>query len=191
MNLPQILEKIDKLNALDPNKEVYEGKEYPKEVLYSERMTEMLWEYISMPSEALQVAARGQHIQRWSIPRSDYPMDRPGYLKWRTQLKMMHGRILATLLTEEGCNDNFITEVVDLVTKKRLKNDPQTQQLEDVICLVFLKYYFKEFAAKNTDEKLIQIVQKTWGKMTSKGHEAALKLPLEDNELRLVKAALA
>jgi hypothetical protein len=191
MNLPQILEKIDKLNALDPNKEVYEGKEYPKEVLYSERMTEMLWEYISMPSEALQVAARGQHIQRWSIPRSDYPMDRPGYLKWRTQLKMMHGRILATLLTEEGCNDDFITEVVDLVTKKRLKNDPQTQQLEDVICLVFLKYYFKEFAAKNTDEKLIQIVQKTWGKMTPKGHEAALKLPLEDNELRLVKAALA
>ncbi|MEQ9288885.1 MAG: DUF4202 domain-containing protein [Cyclobacteriaceae bacterium] len=191
MNLQSIFDRIDAVNAEDSNLEKSAGQTYPKEILYSQRMTELLHQFTANPSEALQVAARGQHIKRWSIPRSDYPMDRKGYLKWRTMLKLLHGELLDGILKEEGCQPDFIKKVVDLVTKKNLKTDPESKLLEDVVCLVFLKYYFRDFAAKSSHDKLIQIVQKTWAKMTEKGHEAALKLPFEKHELDLVKEALA
>lgn len=191
MKISTILAKIDAINAQDPNIEKSEGQSYPKEILYSQRMTNMLREYVANPSEALQIAARGQHIKRWSIPRSDYPMDRKGYLKWRTQLKIFHGELVAEILKGEECSESFIKEVVELITKKNLKKDSQSKTLEDVICLVFLKYYFKDFAAKSSNEKMIDIVQKTWGKMTEEGHDAALKLPFEEKELKIIKEALA
>ncbi|MEQ6118593.1 DUF4202 domain-containing protein [Reichenbachiella sp. MALMAid0571] len=191
MKISNIFAKIDEINVQDPNIEESEGQSYPKEILYSQRMTDMLHDYVTNPSEALQIAARGQHIKRWSIPRSDYPMDRKGYLKWRTQLKIFHGELVAEILKSEECSEDFIKEVVELITKKNLKKDSQSKTLEDVICLVFLKYYFKDFAAKSTHEKLIDIVQKTWGKMTEQGHEAALKLPFEEKELKIIKEALA
>jgi len=191
MKISNILDKIDEINAQDPNIEESEGQSYPKEILYSQRMTDMLHDYVTNPSDALQIAARGQHIKRWSIPRSDYPMDRKGYLKWRTQLKIFHGELVAEILKSEGCSESFIKEVVELITKKNLKKDSQAKALEDVICLVFLKYYFKGFAAKSSHDKLIDIVQKTWGKMTEAGHEAALKLPFEEKELSIIKEALA
>lgn len=191
MNLDKIFDKIDAVNSLDPNMDESDGQSFPKEILYSQRMTELLHEFAGDPSEALQVAARGQHIKRWSIPRSDYPMDRKGYLKWRTKLKLLHGELMEGILKEEKCEPDFIKKVVNLVTKKNLKTDPESKLLEDVVCLVFLKYYFRDFAAKSSHDKLIQIVQKTWAKMTEKGHEAALKLPFEKHELELVKEALA
>lgn len=191
MKISNILDKIDQINAQDPNIEESEGQSYPKEILYSQRMTDMLHDYVSNPSDTLQIAARGQHIKRWSIPRSDYPMNRKGYLKWRTQLKIFHGELVGGILKSEGCSESFIKEVIELITKKNLKNDSQSKILEDVICLVFLKYYFKDFAAKNNHEKLIDIVQKTWGKMTEEGHEAALKLPFEEKEFKIIKEALA
>lgn len=188
--IEKIIAKIDAINAEDPNTVLYFGEECPKELVYGQRMTDMLHEYDSSPSLAMQIAARGQHIQRWAIPRSDYPMDRKGYLKWRTELKLMHGEMLAELLDEEGVDQSTIDKIKDLVTKKRLKTDTETQQLEDVVCLVFLKYYFEEFAAEHEDEKIISIVQKTWGKMTEKGHEMALKLDYNEKELALIKKAL-
>ncbi|WP_020526942.1 DUF4202 domain-containing protein [Flexithrix dorotheae] len=181
---------FDEANSLDPNKEVVEGTAYPKELLYAKRMTQMLLAYEKAPSEALQLAARCQHIKRWTIPRSDYPMDRKGYLKWRTTLKIFHGEEAAKIMTQTGYDEETIKKVKLLLSKNKLKTDPESKKLEDVICLVFLQYYFPDFAKKNTDEKLVEIVQKTWGKMTEKGHDLALQMEYPERELNVIKKAL-
>jgi hypothetical protein len=188
--LDTTLQKFDALNQQDPHQEQWQGQSYAKEWLYAQRMTEMLLEYDKDASETLQLAARSQHICRWEIPRSDYPMDRQGYLKWRTQLKLLHAQKAETIMLEQGYDAESIQKVKDLLIKKGLKNDPQTQALEDVICLVFLKYYFAEFAEKHPEDKIIDILQKTWAKMTEKGHQLALQLPLSDQETALVQKAL-
>lgn len=182
---------IDQKNAEDPNVEIYEGKEYPKELLYAERMSEKLLDFDHEASDELQIAARAQHICRWKYPRSNYPMDRPGYLRWREELKKIHAEITAEILREVGYDEEFIKRVSFLIRKKLIKKDEESQTMEDVVCLVFLQYYFEDFAAKHEDEKVIDIVKKTWGKMSPEGHEAALRLPLSPESLRLIKAALA
>ncbi|WP_417444743.1 DUF4202 domain-containing protein [Joostella sp.] len=190
-NFKEAIEKIDRANAQDPNTETYQGKAYPKELLYSQRMTETLLSFEPTATEELQIAARAQHIERWRIERNSYPMDRVGYLKWREELKKMHADVTSEILKEVGYDNEFSERVSFLIRKKMLKKDEGTQTLEDVICLVFLQYYFEDFSDKHSDEKLIDILQKTWGKMSNKGHKAALKLPLSDNSLSLIKRALA
>ncbi|QLE01954.1 DUF4202 domain-containing protein [Galbibacter sp. BG1] len=190
-NFNQAIEKIDRVNAQDPNTENYQGKEHPKELLYSQRMTETLLSFEPQASKELQIAARAQHIARWKIDRNTYPMDRVGYLKWREELKKMHAQLTSEILQDVGYDDDFIDRVSFLIRKKMLKKDDETQTLEDVICLVFLQYYFEDFAAKHPDEKIVDILQKTWGKMSEKGHKAALKLPLDPKSLSLIKQALA
>lgn len=189
-NLTAVFEKIDQINAEDPNKEIVKGIETPKELIYGQRMTEMLTTYKENSSVELQIASRGQHIKRWHIPRSEYPMGRKGYLKWRTMLKIYHGELLSSIMEEEGFESDSIAKVVELVNKKKLKTDQESKELEDVVCLVFLKYYFHDFAAQHPDEKVIDIVQKTWGKMTEKGHELALKLNYDERDLALIQKAL-
>jgi hypothetical protein len=153
-------------------------------------MTEKLGQFDSESSEAMQLAVRAQHIGRWKIPRLDYPMDRVGYLKWREELKKMHAHMAAEILNEVGYDEETIERVKFLIRKKQLKTDPDTQTMEDVICLVFLEYYFEEFAAKHENEKIIDILQKTWAKMSEKGHRAALQLPFSPSSLVLVKEAI-
>ena len=190
-NFDSVINRIDEINAEDPNVTVFEGSNFPKELIYSRRMTEMLFQYEEQPSTELQIACRGQHIKRWHIPRSEYPMDRPGYLKWRTMLKLFHGELLSEIMTDEGFDQSSIDQVILLVTKKKLKSDMESKKLEDIACLVFLQYYFAEFASQHPEDKIIDIVQKTWIKMTEKGPEMALKLDLGEKELKLVKKALA
>ncbi|MEB2774887.1 DUF4202 domain-containing protein [Algoriphagus sp. D3-2-R+10] len=181
---------IDQVNAEDPVREEVTGKEISKELLYSIRMTEKLDQFDPEASEAMRLAVRAQHIGRWKIPRSDYPMDRVGYLKWREELKKMHADMAASILKEVGFDEEVIERTKFLIRKKQLKTDPETQTMEDVICLVFLEYYFEEFAAKHESAKIIDILQKTWAKMSEKGHRAALQLPLSPSSLQLVKEAI-
>ncbi|WP_242205737.1 DUF4202 domain-containing protein [Aestuariivivens insulae] len=181
---------IDKKNAEDINTYPVSGMEYPKELLYSQRMTRKLLQFEPNASKALQIAARAQHICRWKIARDEYPMDRVGYLKWRETLKKMHAEITADILKQVGYDDQYIERVSQLITKKLIKKNEESQTLEDTVCLVFLDYYFEEFAAKHPEEKVIDILQKTWKKMSEKGHEAALKLNYSDKNLSLVKQAL-
>ncbi|WP_373496857.1 DUF4202 domain-containing protein [Aquiflexum sp.] len=185
--------EIDRLNAQDPNMENKDGKSIPKELLYGQRMSTMLLEFDQNASETLKIAARGQHIQRWTIPRDSYPMDRKGYLMWRTELKKIHGKLVSSIMEKYGYPPEDIQHVDYLINKRRLKTDPETQCLEDVVCLVFLKYYFGEFIAKHAEEeeKIIDIIQKTWKKMSDKGHEAALKMGHSDKALELVQKALS
>lgn len=182
---------IDQKNSEDTN--VYEvfGLKYPKELLYSQRMTRKLLQFEPNASKALQIAARAQHICRWKIPRSEYPMDRVGYLKWRETLKKMHAEMTAEILGQVGYDQEFIDRVSLLINKKLIKKNEESQTLEDTICLVFLDYYFDEFAEKHNDDKVIDILRKTWAKMSDRGHEAALKLPFSEKGLALVKKAIS
>ncbi|MDP5157678.1 MAG: DUF4202 domain-containing protein [Flaviramulus sp.] len=182
---------IDKANSADINSYQVADFAYPKELLYSQRMTRKLLQFEPNASKALQIAARAQHICRWKIARNEYPMDRVGYLKWREKLKKMHAELTAEILAQVGFDQQFIARVSFLINKKHIKKNEETQTLEDTICLVFLDYYFEEFATKHEDEKVIDILKKTWVKMSDKGHKAALKLPFSDKSSALVKQAIS
>ena len=182
---------IDQKNAEDTTTYQVADLEYPKELLYSQRMTRKLLQFEPNASKALQIAARGQHICRWKIARKEYPMDRVGYLKWREELKKMHANLTGEILVQVGFDDQFVDRVQKIILKKLIKKNEESQTLEDTICLVFLDYYFDEFAAKHTDEKIIDILKKTWVKMSDKGHAAALLLPFSEKSLALVKQAIS
>lgn len=182
---------IDQKNSEDINTYSVYGIDYSKELLYSHRMSQKLLQFEPEASEALQIAARAQHICRWKIARNEYPMDRVGYLKWRETLKKMHADITAEILEQVGYDSEFIERVSFLINKKLIKKDEGSQTIEDVICLVFLEFYFEDFAAKHSEEKIIDILQKTWKKMSEKGHAEALKLSYSDTDLELIKKALA
>ena len=186
----QAIEQFDLVNQQDPNIEVYQEAEYPKELLYSMRTTTWLNKLDPKASEALQLAARSQHICRWTIARDSYPMDRKGYLQWRTALKKFHAQKAANILGECGYENDTIERVKSLIQKQRLKTDPESQALEDVVCLVFLEFYFEEFAAKHQSEKVIEIVRKTWKKMSSKGRQLAGSINLNQQSRDLIALAV-
>lgn len=182
---------FDEANSNDTNIEVHEGKPYPKELLYAMRMTDILNDFSPDASEPLQLTARCQHICRWEIPRKSYEMNRVGYLKWRQELKKFHVQKASEILKQVGYEKAVVEKVEFLLLKKQLKKSEETQTLEDVICLVFLKFYFESFAQKHAEDKLIDILQKTWKKMSANGQEAALKLPLSTTSFELVKKAIS
>ena len=184
------LQRIDAANAKDPNKVVIDDTIVAKELLYSDRMLNRLMDFAPDASEAIQIAAKGQHICRWEIARNTYPMDSVGYLKWREALKKFHASKTTSILKEVGYENAFIDRVCFLIEKKLLKKDAETQLLEDVICLVFLEYYLEEFILKHDTEKLKNIIIKTWNKMSEKGQKTALTLSFSTASLQLIKEAL-
>ncbi len=186
--LEKTLQAIDDFNSMDPTS--VEGSDQPKELLYSMQMTEWLHKLSETPSDHLKLAARGQHIGRWHIPRSNYPDDRPGYLKWRTELKGFHAQKMSEIMRIEGWDQNDIDLVNLLILKKELKSNPDSQLLEDVVCLVFLEFYYEEFIKSHSAEKVIGILQKTWKKMSTQGHEHAMHLPYSDKAKTLIQEAL-
>jgi hypothetical protein len=187
------IEAFDEANAADPTIVEAEGREWPKELLYARQMSAWLDRFAPDASEALRLAARCQHIRRWEIPRDSYPRDRIGYLKWRTELKLMHARIAGEILEKAGYDKDIVARVQALLKKEHLKSDPETQTLEDVVCLVFLENWFADFSKQHDPDKVVDIVAKTWKKMSPAGHEAALAMAhkLPDDALALVQRALA
>ncbi len=181
---------IDAENAQDPNCDIYQSKTYPKELLYSNRIYERLMIFHPNATEAVQIAAKAQHICRWKMPRESYPMDRAGYLKWREDLKKFHATTTTKIVKKAGYLDEFCSRVSFLIEKKLLKKDAETQLLEDVICLVFLEYYFDAFVQKHDREKIKNIILKTWNKMSEAGHQEALKINFSDANLQLIKESL-
>ncbi len=175
------IEAFDQANSHDPK---------GQEVLYAQRMTHWLERLAPEASEVLRLAARSQHLCRWMIPRSQYPVGRVGYLKWRTTLYEFHAQKAGEILEKAGYEREAIAQVQELLRKKDIKTNLQMQVLEDVICLVFLENYFAEFAQKHPEEKIISIVQKTWKKMSPAGHQAALTLPMSGEVRALIEKAL-
>lgn len=176
--LEAVIAAIDAANARDPNHVQVDGQERPAELVYGQRMTEVLGEFAPDASEALQIASRGQHIERWTSPRSAYSQDRAGYLKWRSELRRFHARRLGEIMALHGYAPADIDYVSELVRKERLQANPEAQTLEDVVCLVFLKHYLRQFMAKADPQKLGTILRKTMAKMSAAGRAQMVNLDL-------------
>lgn len=127
-------------------------------------------------TEALRLAALCQHIRRWAIPRSDYPMGKVGYKQWRARLTMLHCEHASEVLAQVGYPEDTIDRVCALVGKKRFRSDPESGHLEDAVCLTFLELEYVDFARTLAAEKVADVVRKTWDKMTLRGRAAALDL---------------
>lgn len=183
--------QFDAYNSKDPNKEEYNGKSFPKELLYATRMSEQLDLFKPSSPDYLKLAARCQHIGRWEIPRNSYPMDKKGYLQWRNTLKFHHAKIAADILAACGYDVDTIEKVKFLLLKKELTKNADTQALEDVICLVFIQYYLDEFASKHEDEKVVDILRKTMKKMSPRAITEAGKIPVSNRIQSLIQQAAA
>lgn len=181
---------IDAANACDPNREKLDGEWVPKELLYGRRMSTWMAKLYPDASQELKLAARCQHIARWRWPRADYPEGRKGYLAWRRDLARFHGEMSAKILKDAGYQRKTAERVASLLRKERLKSDPEVQALEDVACIVFLRHGLAEFAETQPQEKVIQILRRTWRKMSHVGQTAALELPLDPTSARLISSAL-
>ncbi|MGZ8217859.1 DUF4202 domain-containing protein [Methylomagnum sp.] len=190
--LDHALRLIDEANTTDPNGELWQGETHPKELLYGWRMTAWLERLAPEASEVLRIAARGQHIRRWEVPRDSYPATREGYLRWRSFLYGFHGDRVAELMEQAGYEPESIARVKAILLKRGMKTDPDVQLIEDVACLVFLEYYFLEFAASHQHEpdKLIGIVRKTWNKMSEQARQRALAMAFPESIKPLLSRAL-
>lgn len=188
--LQHAFDRFDEINAEDPRSEIVDGVSQPKELVYARRMSAQMERFEPDASEALRLAARAQHIARWRIPRSRYPKDRAGYKRWRTELMRFHAELAGEILADVGYRSATIDAVARLLRKEGLKRSAEVQTLEDVVCLVFLEHYFDEFANQHDDEKLVEILRRTWAKMSERGHAAALELPLGERTRRLVAEAI-
>jgi len=187
---------MDTANGEDPNIEMADGREWPKELLYSHRMSEMLKRFKPDTDEVVKLAIRAQHIQRWKSPRNAYPMDRAGYHQWRTDLYKFHAVTAAGLMAEAGYDERALERARTAISKRKLKVNADTQMLEDIAGLVFIEYYMLAFAEKHPEydeAKWIDIIQKTWKKMSADAHSFALSgdLTLPEPLVPLIQKSVA
>ena len=185
------IEEFDRANVDDPNFERVSGTLQAKELVYSQRMTATLDEFEPTAPEVVRLAARCQHIRRWTVPRSTYPEGRDGYRRWRSDLAQFHAETAADILTGVGYDADTVQRVQVLLRKARLKVDAEVQLLEDVACLVFLTYYLPAFVEQHEELKVIEVLRKTWRKMSTRGQSVALELDLPDDLRSLVGSAIA
>ncbi len=187
--LTTVLEAIDAANAVDPNRETVKGADHPAALLYSERMSAELDRLCPEASDHLKIAARGQHIERWKLPRSEFPEGRTGYLKWRQTQAANHAARVSELMAEAGFAKADRERVESLLRKEGIKRNPEMQMLEDVICFVFIRWYFPSFAAGRSAEEIARIVAKTAKKMSPEARARALEeFPLPDELAALMSA---
>lgn len=199
--LENVLSAIDDINRQDTNTTVSGGKEQPKELIYGQRMTACLTQHWPQASELLQIAVRAQHIKRWHLKRNEFEQGKAGYYQWRIALGKFHAKFTAEIMIEQGYSQAQAAQTASIICKENLKNktfsqlNSDSQTLEDVACLVFLEYYFDEFAMKYLEQeneaKIIRIVQLTWRKMSDDAHNIALTLPLPEHLSSLVTKALS
>lgn len=166
-----VLDAIDAANQQDPNTE--DGQ--PAALLYGQRMSAELDRLFPDASDELQIAARGQHVERWKLARTEYPEGRAGYLAWRKAQGVHHADVVMSLMGQNGYDPDRTEAAGRMLRKQGIKREPEVQALEDVICFVFLKWYFQPFAAKHSAEKIQRIVEKTARKMSAEGRTRVLE----------------
>lgn len=182
---------IDAAHAGDP---VRTAAGQPAELAYADAMERWVTALDPKAEALLRLAARCQHLERWRVPRSTFPLDKPGYHAWRRTLYTQQAERARSLLLESGLCADQADEVAVWVSKNGLKTNPGTQMLEDAACLVFLQQEIEGFAAQHADyprEKFIDILRKTWRKMSAPAQAAALKLELPPAISALVRDAVA
>jgi len=181
---------IDAAHTADPKKT---ATGFAAELVYADRMEAWVEKLVPGASALLRLAARCQHLERWTVPRASFPLGKPGYLSWRRSLYVKQAERARELLRQAGVAENEASDVATWVSKTGLKTNPGTQALEDAACLVFLENEIEEFAAQHTDypaEKFVDILKKTWRKMSPDAQQAALGLKLPPGIAALVQTAV-
>ncbi len=181
------LARFDAANAEDPGLEP-DGS--PKALAYAQRMSEWLERLDPEAPVELRLAVRAQHIRRWEIPRDSYPKGRTAYLQWRRDLGRYHADVAGTIMRECGYDGETVARVQSVIRKERFKADPWAQRLEDVACLVFLEHYFETFAEEQDRDSIVNILQRTWKKMSEAGRKAALTIDHSPPCADLMQSAL-
>ncbi|MGQ4880515.1 DUF4202 domain-containing protein [Billgrantia sp. LNSP4103-1] len=191
MPFQRTIAALDALHAEDPRQVEVEGQSHPLELWHAGRMSAWLERVVDKPSELVQIAVRSQHLQRWLVPRSEYPEGRVGYLTWRRDQGKRAGETTARVMEAQGYSAEEAAEVARMIRKQGLGRDPGTQAVEDCACLVFLENYFADFSRQVEHDHLVRIVQMTWKKMSPRARELALELPMSDEARAVVEEALA
>jgi len=184
------LRRFDEENSRDPNMEIVNDVPRQRELVYAQWLTDWVLKLCPNASEELRLAARCQHLCRWTIARGSYLMTRAGYLKWRADLKIFHAEKAGEILREVGYPAETIAKVQALNLKKNFPRDPECRVLEDALCLVFLERQLADLARKSTEDKVINALQKSWQKMTDAARTEALKLNYTPEEKALIERAL-
>ncbi len=185
------LAAFDAANDTDPVQVEIDGKPVGRELFYSRKLYEWVIRLDPEASEALLLAARCQHLRRFAMPRTQYPAGKVGYLQWRVDQAKKHAREAGEILGDCGYSESTVEKVQKINRKQGIKTDPEVQTMEDALCLVFLEHQFEDFSREQSEEKVVDIVRKTWGKMGLKGREAALRLNYSERALGLIQKALA
>jgi tRNAThr (cytosine32-N3)-methyltransferase len=186
----QARQLIDAAHAADP-KNAADGR--PAELVYADRMEAWGGGGVPAARPILRLAARCQHLERWSVPRTTFPDGKAGYLQWRQSLYKKQAARARELLLAAGVPAGEADEAATWVAKSALKTNAGTQALEDAACLVFLENEIADFAAQHADyprEKFVDILRKTWKKMSPPAQTAALGLELPPAIGALVRAAV-
>lgn len=181
---------IDAAHAADPARAA-DGR--AAELVYGERVEAWVARLIPDAPPLLRLAARCQHLERWLTPRATFPEGKVGYLNWRRSLYVKQAERARALLLEAGVSATEAAEVATWVSKTGLKTNPGTQALEDAAVLVFLENEITAFAAQHADyprEKFVEILQKTWRKLSPAAQQAATSLTLPPAIADLVREAL-
>ena len=187
----EAIRRFDQENAADPRTVIIDGDAVPRELYFARKLTEWILRLEPGASEVLRLAARCQHLCRWKIPRSDYPLDHAGYHRWRTHLKKFHADLSGKILAECGYDSETVRRVQELNLKKNFPEDLESRVLEDGLCLVFLETQLDELAARTDREKILNALKKSWGKMTKKGRQLALGIPFKPFAEELVRTAIS
>ena len=184
------LQTIDDFNRKDPRRWVSKnGSEEPYEVAYSKIVSHWVLALCPDAAEEVQLAARAMHIGRWMKPRNNFPLGLNGYLQWREDLKRHHATLIAKLLQPLNYETTIITRIQALICKEN-PADPENQLLEDALCLVFLEHQLANFIERHEPNKVVDILKKTWGKLSEQGKASALELPYSSKAATLLKEAI-
>jgi hypothetical protein len=186
----KVMAVLDAMNADDPVKVTVNGQKRAQELVFADRLEAWIRRLEPSPSNELLIAARGQHVRRWTISRKKYPEGRSGYLRWREDLKRMHADAVDAAMRAEGLDDGRIAKARAIVMKQDLAGNPDAQTMEDALCLVFLETQFEDLLRKTLDDKMVDIIKKTWRKMSAEGRTAALALKIPDQHRALIERAL-
>ena len=186
----EAFERFDRSNSEDPDRLIVDGVSQPKALVYAIRMTDRLERFATEAPEPLRLAARCQHIRRWTIPRAGFASGRTGYRRWRQTLGRFHADTAAEILRAVSYDEATVNRVGALLRKDNLKSDPDVQTLEDVACLVFLEHYLEDFASGRDEATLIEILEKTWRKMSDTGRAGGLDLNLAPELQTLITNAV-
>ena len=179
---------IDAANAEDPNRyddgrglALVQGELASR---WADRLTDS-------PAEPVVLAVRAHHLKRWEIERSSYPEGRAGYLRWRRDNKAHQADSAGVILGALGYDRSTVQRVQELLRRKGLGSDPDTQLVEDSACLVFLETQFDAMVARLERDHLVRVVAKTLAKMSPEAVALTAEIELSDAAAGIVAQATA